>query len=77
MLPLSDGTFTTFSDRGEKIYICSPYHPRELFPGLNYRFIDDTVDGNIIGKLKDAADQGKAIFVDKSVVLIHRALFII
>lgn len=57
LLPLSDGTFTTFSDRGKKIYICSPNHPQELFPGLEHRFIDDTVDGDVIGKLKDAADQ--------------------
>ena len=59
LLPLSDGSFTTFSVRGEKIYICSPEHPRELFPGLQHRFIDDTVNGDIIDKLKDAADQGK------------------
>ena len=72
LLPLSDGTFTTFSNRGEKIYICSPNHPRELFPGLEHRFIDDTVDGDIIGKLKDAADQGKTILVDKSMVLSYR-----
>ena len=73
LLPLFDGTFTTFSDRGEKIFICSPNHPRELFPGLEHRFIDDTVDRDIIGKLKDAADQGKTIFVDKSVVSSFRA----
>ena len=62
LLPLSDGTFTTFSDRGKKIYICSPNHPQELFPGLEHRFIDDTVDGDVIGKLRDAADQGKRLF---------------
>ena len=59
LLPLSDGSFTTFSVRGEQIYICSPEHPRELFPGIQHRFIDDTVDEGIIDKLKDAADQGK------------------
>ena len=74
LLPLSDGKFTTFSDRGEKIYICSPNHPRELFPGLEHRFIDDTVDGDIIGKLKDGADQGKTVFVDKSMVLSYWAV---
>ena len=62
LLPLSDGTFTKFSNRGEKIYIYSPNHPRELFPGLEHRFIDDTVDEDIVGKLKDAAYQGKTIF---------------
>ena len=59
LLPLSDSSFTTFSVRGEQIYICSPEHPRELFPGIQHRFIDDTVDEGIIDKLKDAADQGK------------------
>jgi len=59
LLPLSNGAFTTFSYRGERIYICSPDHPRELFPGLGHRFIDDTVDGDIIGKLKDVANRGK------------------
>ena len=62
LLPLSNGAFTTFSYRGDHIYICSPDHPRELFPGLRHRFIDDTVDGDIIGKLKDAAVRGKMIF---------------
>ena len=73
LLPLSDGTFTTVSDRGEKIYICSPNYPRELFPGIEHRFIDDTIDGDIIGRLKDAAYQGKTIFLDKSMVLSYRA----
>lgn len=59
LLPLSNGAFTTFSNRGEQIYICSPEHPRELFPGLEPRFIDDTVHVEIIEKLKEAADQGK------------------
>ena len=62
LLPLSNGAFTTFSNRGERIYICSPDHPRELFPGLGHRFIDDTVDGEIMGKLKDAAYRGKMRF---------------
>ena len=77
LLPLSDGTFTAFSDRGEKIYICSPNHPQELFPGLKHRFIDDTVDGDITAKLKDAADQGKTTFSVKSMVLPNQALFIL
>ena len=64
LLPIFNGAFTTFSDRGEEIFICSPDHPRELLPGLEHRFVDDSVDGDIIGKLKDAADQGKTIFLD-------------
>lgn len=59
LLPLSSGVFETFSNRGKRIYICSREHPRELFPGLKHRFIDDTVDVGIIEKLKEVADQGK------------------
>ena len=77
LLPLSDGTFTTFSDRGKKIYICSPDHPQELFPGLEHRFIDHTVDGDVIEKLKDAADQGKETFLDKSRAYLTGHLFIL
>lgn len=73
LLPLFDGTFTTFSNRREKIYICSPNHPRELFPGLEHRFIDDTIDEDIIGSLKDAAYQGKTIFLDTSMILSYQA----
>ena len=62
LLPLSNGAFTTFLYQGEQIYICSRNHPRELFPGLRHRFIDDTVDGDIIGKLEAVADRGKMIF---------------
>ena len=58
LLPLSNGAFKTFSYRGERIYICSPTHPRELFPGLEDRFLDGTIDVEITEKLKDAAEQG-------------------
>ena len=74
LLPLSNGAFTTFSYRGEQIYICSPDHPRELFPGLGHRFIDDKVHGDIIENLKDAAYRGKILFLDKSVVVSYRTL---
>ena len=63
LLPLSNGAFTTFSDQGERIYICSGNHPQELFPGLEHRFIGDTVDGDVIGKLKEAAHEGKMYFL--------------
>ena len=74
LLPLSNGAFTTFSYRGEQIYICSPDHPRELFPGLGHRFIDDKVHGDIIGNLKDAANRGRIFFLDQSVVVSYRTL---
>ena len=62
LLPLSNGAFTKFSDQRERIYICSRNHPRELFPGLEHRFLDEKLNGDVTGKLKDAADQGKTIF---------------
>jgi len=63
LLPHFNGTFTKFSDQGERIYICSRNHPRQLFPGLGHRFLDETLDGDVIGKLNDAADQGKMILI--------------
>ncbi|KAJ7380164.1 hypothetical protein OS493_010875 [Desmophyllum pertusum] len=57
LLPLSNGAFTKFSNRAESIYICSPDHPRKLFPGVDHRFLDETLDAEIIGKLKEAAKQ--------------------
>lgn len=62
LLPLSNGAFETFSNRGEEIYICSPEHPQELFPGLEDRFLDGTINVKIIEKLRDAAEQGKKNF---------------
>lgn len=62
LLPLSSGTFTTFSKRAQGIYISSSGHPRELLPGLQHRFLDETVHVDIIRKLKEAALQGKTRF---------------
>ena len=59
LLPLSDSTFTTFSNRADEIYVCSREHPKELLPGLQHRLLDESVDQDIIRKLKDAAKQGK------------------
>ena len=62
LLPLSNGAFTKFSNRAERIYICSPDHPRQLFPGIDHRFLDETLDAEIIRKLKEAAKQGKTFY---------------
>ena len=59
LLPLSSGAFTTFSKQRDRIYISTPEHPKELLPDLRHSFLDDTVDPDIIQKLKDAAKQGK------------------
>lgn len=69
LLPLSNGTFTSFSNQEQRIYISSAEHSRELLPGLEHRFLDETVDGDIIQMLKDAAKQGKALGIRKSIPL--------
>ena len=63
LLPLTTGAFTTFSKQPDRIYISSPEHPKELLPGLRHRFLDDTVDADIIQKLRDAAKQGNTFNV--------------
>ena len=72
LLPLSNGAFKTFSNRGERIYICSQEHPRELFPGLEHRFLDGTINVEIIEKLKEAAGQGKSLWLDERIILTCR-----
>ena len=64
LLPLSSGVCTTFSNQGDRVYISSPDHPRELLPGLRHRFVDETVGEDIIQKLNCAARQGKEFSVD-------------
>ena len=58
LLPLSNGTFTTFSNQTDPIYISSPDHPKELLPGLSHRFLDEAASADIFQKLKVAAKQG-------------------
>ena len=61
LLPLSSGTFTTFSDQADVVYISSPEHPKELLPGLSHRFLDDRLNASIFQKLKAAAQQGRTL----------------
>lgn len=58
LLPLSNGKLTAFSPSSLKIYISSPEHPQDLLPGLQNRFLDQTVDHGIIHRLKHAARLG-------------------
>ena len=60
LLPLSNGTFTTFSALAHEIYISSPEHSQDLLPGLEHRFLDRTLDPDIIQKLNCAAKQGQS-----------------
>ena len=58
LLPLSNGQFAKFENRATAIYIASPEHPQELFPGLRDRFLDKTVEEDILGYLQAAAFKG-------------------
>ena len=59
LLPLSNGTFTKLSSHSKTVYICSPEHPRELFPSLEHRFLDETIDVEISRRLIEAGKKGK------------------
>ena len=58
LLPLSNGTFTTFSALAHEIYISSLEHSQDLLPGLEHRFLDQKLDSDILQKLNYAARQG-------------------
>ena len=58
LLPVSDGTFTTFTNSAEAVYITSPKHPQELVPGMLERFLDQDVDESTLRKLEAIAEKG-------------------
>ena len=60
LLPLSNGTCTTFSALADEIYISSLEHSQDLLPGLEHRFLDQKLDSDILQKLNCAARQGNA-----------------
>ena len=72
LLPLSNGTFTTFSVLAHEIYISSLEHSQDLLPGLEYRFLDQKLDSDILQKLNCAARQGntawRLLFVNNNQV---------
>ncbi|XP_078348598.1 sacsin-like [Oculina patagonica] len=59
LLPLANGTFAEFGNRATSIFIDSPEHPQNLFPALHHRFLDKSVDEDILDNLKAAALQGR------------------
>ena len=60
LLPLSNGTFSTFSALAHEIYISSLEHSQDLLPGLEHRFLEQKLDSDILQKLNYAARQGNA-----------------
>ncbi|XP_041657117.1 sacsin isoform X2 [Cheilinus undulatus] len=58
LLPLQDGTFTTFSSsvtEKDAVYIASEEYPRSLYPGLEGRFLSENIKSSVMGSLKKAA----------------------
>ena len=60
LLPLSNGTFSTFSALAHEIYISSLEHSQDLLPGLEHRFLEQKLDSDILQKLNYVARQGNA-----------------
>ena len=58
LLPISSENFTSFSNSGVAIYISSPEHPRELLPCLHDRFLDQSIDEDLLRELGEVATQG-------------------
>ena len=59
LLPLSNGEFLRFETGAKTVYFDSKEHPRELFPGLDERFLDRNVHEDILHDLCDAIDHGE------------------
>ena len=58
LLPVSDGTLTSFTNSKEAVYITSSQHPQTLVPGLKNRFLDQDVEESTLRKLEAVAEKG-------------------
>ena len=61
LLPVSSGAFKCFaspSNCDEAIYVCSPDHPRKMFPCLDHQFLDQNLDQNLLGMMEKVAKKG-------------------
>ena len=59
LLPLGDGTFTTFSLSGcSTVYLESSSCPRSLFPGQDAKFLDEKIDKGVYATLSKVAATG-------------------
>ena len=61
LLPVSSGAFKCFSSLSncdEAVYVCSPSHPREMFPSLDHQFLDQDLDGNLLEMMEKVAKKG-------------------
>ena len=61
LLPVSSGAFKCFaspSNCDEAVYVCSPDHPRKMFPCLDHQFLDQNLDQNLLEIMEKAAKKG-------------------
>ena len=61
LLPVSSGAFKCFaslSNCDEAVYVCSPSHPRKMFPSLDHQFLDQDLDGNLLEMMEKVAKKG-------------------
>ena len=61
LLPVSSGAFkcfTSLSNCDEAVYVCSPDHPRKMFPSLDHQFLDQDLDGNLLEMMEKVAKKG-------------------
>ena len=63
LLPLANETFVKFDKRATTVYMTSPEHPQELFPGVRDRFLDTNLDEEILLNLRAAISQGRLRFL--------------
>ena len=61
LLPVSSGAFkcfTSLSNCDEAVYVCSPDHPRKMFPSLDHQFLDQDLEGNLLEMMEKVAKKG-------------------
>ena len=63
LLPNAKRGFSSFSKKGEAIFICSRKPPQEinLLPGLEHRFLDHDIDEHLFKSLEAVEKQGMFI----------------
>ena len=61
LLPVSSGAFKCFASPSicdEAVYVCSPDHPRKMFPCLDHQFLDQNLHGNLLEMMEKVAKKG-------------------
>ena len=61
LLPVSSGAFkcfASFSNCDDAVYVCSPDHPRKLFPCLEHQFLDQDLDQTLFEIMGKVAKKG-------------------